>query len=65
VYGATDPKAGACGSLRNIVSDLRLNHRVHTLPARRADECGALLTTFFRARRPSSGQGCLPPDGSL
>jgi tRNA(adenine34) deaminase len=65
VFGATDPKAGACGSLRNIVADERLNHRVRVLPARRPDECGALLTAFFRARRPGAGPGCRPPDGSL
>jgi tRNA(adenine34) deaminase len=65
VFGASDPKAGACGSLRNIVADARLNHRVRTLPPRRAAECGALLTTFFRARRPASGPGCLPSDGCL
>jgi hypothetical protein len=64
-FGASDPKAGACGSLRNIVADARLNHRVRTLPPRRAAECGALLTTFFRARRPASGPGCLPSDGCL
>ncbi|MHC5209676.1 MAG: nucleoside deaminase [Planctomycetota bacterium] len=65
VFGASDPKAGACGSLRNIVADARLNHRVHALSPRRAEECGALLTRFFRARRPGSDPGCRPTDGSL
>ncbi len=51
VFGALDPKAGACGSLRNVVEDPRLNHRVVLLPARQAEACGAMLTSFFRARR--------------
>ena len=65
VFGAADPKAGACGSLRDIISDERLNHRVRALPPRRAEECGALLTAFFRVRRPGAGPGCRPPGGSL
>jgi len=56
LFGALDPKAGACGSLRDIVRDPRLNHRVGLLPRRREDECGALLTDFFRARRPAAAR---------
>ena len=55
VFGALDPKTGACGSLRDVVRDPRLNHRVVVLPSRRAAECGALLTEFFRARRSADG----------
>jgi tRNA(adenine34) deaminase len=51
VYGARDPKAGACGSLAMVPQDLRLNHRVEVVPGVLADECGALLASFFRKRR--------------
>jgi tRNA(adenine34) deaminase len=51
LFGALDPKTGACGSLRDLVRDPRLNHRVLLLPRRREADCGALLTEFFRARR--------------
>jgi len=51
VYGATDPKAGAVTSLYEIADDPRLNHRVDVHGGVRADACGELLTTFFRAQR--------------
>ncbi len=51
VYGAVDPKAGACESLYNIVSDPRLNHRPEVFGGVLAEECGDLLRTFFRERR--------------
>jgi len=51
LFGALDPKSGACGSLRDLVRDPRLNHRVVLLPRRREADCGRLLTDFFRARR--------------
>jgi len=51
VYGARDPKAGACGSLSMVVQDLRLNHRAEVQPGILAEECGALLESFFRGRR--------------
>ncbi|MFI5047226.1 MAG: nucleoside deaminase, partial [Acidimicrobiia bacterium] len=51
VYGATDPKAGAVASLYTIATDPRLNHRVDVHSGVDADECGALLTAFFGARR--------------
>lgn len=51
VFGATDPKAGAAGSLDDVVDDPRLNHRVDVTSGVRADECGDLLRDFFRARR--------------
>ena len=51
VYGATDPKAGACGTLYNIVQDPRLNHIVEVTAGVCADECSGLLQEFFRARR--------------
>ena len=51
VYGATDPKAGAAGSLINLVADPRLNHRIPIVSGVAADRCGALLVEFFAARR--------------
>src|SRR5262245_49170943 len=52
VYGVKDPKAGACDSLYRIVTDPRLNHRASVTSGVLAEECGAVLSEFFRARRP-------------
>jgi len=57
VFGALDPKAGACGSLRDFPRDPRLNHRVVLLPRAREAECGELLTRWFAAKRAA------PPSG--
>ena len=51
VYGASDPKAGAAGSLYRLTEDRRLNHRVTPITGVRAAECSALLRTFFAQRR--------------
>jgi tRNA(adenine34) deaminase len=51
VYGATDPKAGAGGSLFNLLSEPRLNHRCRVDTGLLAVECGAVLKAFFAARR--------------
>jgi tRNA(adenine34) deaminase len=51
VFGATDPKAGACGSLYNLCVDPRLNHELAVVPGVRAEACGEVLTRFFRDRR--------------
>ena len=51
VYGAADPKAGACGTLYNLCVDPRLNHEVDLRAGVRAGECADLLTSFFAARR--------------
>ncbi|MCW2917763.1 MAG: CMP/dCMP deaminase zinc-binding protein [Actinomycetia bacterium] len=51
VYGAVDPKAGAVGSLWDVVRDRRLNHRPEVIAGVLASECGALLTQFFADRR--------------
>jgi tRNA(adenine34) deaminase len=51
VFGAADPKAGACGTLYNIVDDVRLNHRVLMAGGVLADECAMVLRRFFRERR--------------
>ena len=51
VYGATDPKAGAAGSLFHLLSDPRLNHRCQVVGGIRAGPCGDILTRFFQAQR--------------
>ncbi len=51
VYGATDPKAGACESLYTITTDARLNHRLETVGGVFADEAADLLRTFFAQQR--------------
>jgi tRNA(adenine34) deaminase len=51
VYGAADPKAGAVGSLMDLSSDPRLNHRYPVRAGVLADACGALLTGFFQEKR--------------
>jgi len=51
VYAAPDPKAGACGSVLRVMNHPQLNHKVEVASGLLADECGALLTAFFRARR--------------
>ncbi|MET7485059.1 tRNA adenosine(34) deaminase TadA [Streptomyces sp. NPDC005538] len=50
VYGARDEKAGAAGSLFDVVRDRRLNHRPEVIGEVLADECAHLLTEFFRGR---------------
>lgn len=56
VYGADDPKAGACGSLFNVVQDARLNHRAELSRGVLADDAAALLKTFFRERRQNTAR---------
>ncbi len=51
VYGATDPKAGAVGSLLDLSQHPRLNHRFAVQGGVLAEECGRLLSDFFRSRR--------------
>jgi tRNA(adenine34) deaminase len=57
VYGAADPKAGACGTLYNLCADPRLNHEIAVTGGVRAEECGALLTSFFAGRRNDRASG--------
>jgi tRNA(adenine34) deaminase len=54
VYGAADPKTGACGSAVDLFGNPRLNHHATLTPGVLAGECGALLSDFFRARRQSA-----------
>jgi tRNA(adenine34) deaminase len=51
VFGASDPKAGACGSLRNVVADSRLNHRVDVVTGLQSNICSELLSSFFEMKR--------------
>jgi tRNA(adenine34) deaminase len=51
VFGASDPKAGACGSVLDVVGEPRLNHRPEVVAGLLAGECGALLSEFFASRR--------------
>jgi tRNA(Arg) A34 adenosine deaminase TadA len=51
VYAAPDPKAGACGSVLSVMNHPQLNHKVEVVSGLLAEECGTLLTAFFRARR--------------
>jgi tRNA(adenine34) deaminase len=51
VYGAADPKAGACGSVLDVVGERRLNHRVAVTHGVLDGECGELLREFFRKKR--------------
>ena len=51
VYAATDPRAGACGSIFNVTQSPVLNHRLEVVPGVLGEECGPLLRNFFLARR--------------
>jgi tRNA(adenine34) deaminase len=51
VYGARDPKTGACGSVVDAFAEQRLNHHTEVVAGVLADECGAMLSDFFALRR--------------
>jgi tRNA(adenine34) deaminase len=51
VYGASDPKTGACGSVLNAFAEQRLNHHTEVVVGVLADECGLMLSNFFALRR--------------
>ena len=51
VYGAADPKAGACHTLYHIPSDLRLNHRAQVIAGVLVEPCADILSRFFAAKR--------------
>jgi tRNA(adenine34) deaminase len=51
VFGAADPKAGACGSLYNLCVDPRLNHEIDVIPGVRSEQSSELLAAFFAGRR--------------
>jgi tRNA(adenine34) deaminase len=56
VYGAADPKAGACDSLYHIPTDARLNHPAQVIGGALADRCAAILSAFFAKKR-KTGKG--------
>jgi tRNA(adenine34) deaminase len=56
VFGASDPKTGACGSVVDLFAETRLNHHAAVTGGVRAAECGALLSSFFAARRAGAAQ---------
>ncbi|MDX8153597.1 tRNA adenosine(34) deaminase TadA [Patulibacter brassicae] len=63
VYGCTDPKAGACGSVLDVTAEPRLNHRPAVVGGVLADECAGLLRDFFAARRrPRAAPSATGPD---
>jgi tRNA(adenine34) deaminase len=64
VFGAGDPRAGACGTLYNLCADPRLNHELEVTHGVRADECAALLTSFFAARRGAAAAPVSGTDGA-
>jgi tRNA(adenine34) deaminase len=51
IYGAPDPKAGACGSALTVLNHPKANHRVEVVSGVLAEECAAILRAFFRCRR--------------
>ena len=51
VFGADDPKAGACGSVLDVLAEQRLNHRPEVHAGLLAEDCAELLRSFFAARR--------------
>lgn len=53
VYGASDPKTGACGSVIDLMAEARLNHHTEVTSGVLAQECGGLLSAFFASRRKS------------
>jgi tRNA(adenine34) deaminase len=51
VYGASDPKTGACGSVVNLMAETKLNHHCEVTAGVMAEDCGAKLSDFFKQRR--------------
>jgi tRNA(adenine34) deaminase len=60
VYGATDPKAGAAGSVVDLLRHPRLNHRAEVVSGVLAEECGRVLVDFFAGRRGAAREGRTP-----
>lgn len=63
-FGAHDPKFGGLGSLYDLSTDERLNHRFEAVPGVLADECRSVLVEFFRQRRKTKGQPQAGPGGA-
>ena len=60
VFGASDPRAGACGTLYNLCADPRLNHELEVRGGVGAAECAALLSSFFADKRADRAAGGAP-----
>jgi tRNA(adenine34) deaminase len=56
IFGASDPKTGACGSIIDLMAEQKLNHHTEVIGGVMAEECGNLLSTFFKLRRLQSQQ---------
>ena len=65
VYGARDPKTGACGSVVDLFAEAKLNHHTVVSGGVLADRCGNLLSEFFAERRALRRTGALPPDAEV
>ena len=72
VYGANDPKTGACGSVVDVFGEQRLNHHTEATGGVLAEECGAMLSNFFAMRRAqqrdansAEDDGQIPPNPPL
>jgi tRNA(adenine34) deaminase len=63
VFGASDPRAGACGTLYNLCADPRLNHELDVTGGVAATACGDLLSSFFAEKRRDRPAGS-PPSGA-
>jgi tRNA(adenine34) deaminase len=64
VFGASDPRAGACGTLYNLCADPRLNHELEVRGGVGAAECAALLSSFFADKRTDRAAGGAPSASS-
>jgi len=65
VFGASDPKTGACGSVIDLFAEPRLNHHASVTPGVLRDECASLLSQFFAERRELKKGGALPADAEI
>lgn len=65
VYGASDPKTGACGSVVDLFGETKLNHHTTVRAGVMAKECGEVLTQFFAQRRELKRTGTLPPEAEV
>jgi tRNA(adenine34) deaminase len=65
VFGAADPKTGACGSVIDLFAEPRLNHHATVTAGVLADDCGTLLSQFFAERRELKKGGSLPIDSEI
>lgn len=54
IFGACDAKTGACGSVMNVMAEPKLNHHCEVITGVMAEECGAVLSSFFKQRRLSN-----------